>query len=338
MWGAIFSAYAPKLEIIHRAGHVHSNVDPLSRLPRAPPAHISPLEMKEPSIWVKETLDECQEVAPAEKMAAFTFAAWLIKDCLDEPKEALINVRLRNKKLPNGEDVVLLNSDNISNDNDELEELDTLNTMVEYWGAVNPLLTISLAMSEDAKQQWKSAYLEDPMFRSIVLDDSNRYDKLSSGRRFFVDPDGMIFFNNEDYQPRLCVTIGQRNSILAEAHKSPLESAHAGPEHLWHSLSSRFYWKRMKLDIIKFCRSCDMCQKTKSSNFTKFGMLIPNPTPSCPYQSILMDFIVNLPWSKGYNAIYVVVNQLTKHASFISMTMGLDAEGLALLFVKVISC
>ena len=29
-WGAVFSAYSPKLEIIHRPGRVHSNVDPLS--------------------------------------------------------------------------------------------------------------------------------------------------------------------------------------------------------------------------------------------------------------------------------------------------------------------
>jgi len=32
-WGAVFSAYAPNLEIIHQAGCVHSNVDPLSHLP-----------------------------------------------------------------------------------------------------------------------------------------------------------------------------------------------------------------------------------------------------------------------------------------------------------------
>lgn len=133
------------------------------------------------------------------------------------------------------------------------------------------------------------------------------------------------------------VPSGQRNFILKEAHKNPLESAHAGPERLWQSMSPRFYWKRMKLDIIKFCKSCDMCQKTKSSNFTKFGMLIPNPIPSCPYQSISMDFIINLPWSEGYNAIYVIVDCLTKHASFIPTTTGLDAEGFALLFMKPIA-
>ena len=307
-WGAIFSAYAPKLEIIHRAGRVHSNVDPLSRLPRAPPAHISPLETKELSIRAKETLDERQEVPPAEKMAAFTFAAWSIEDCLDEPREALINVRSRNKTLAEEETIERTNADAVSEDEGESEELDTLNTSAEYWGAVNPPPTITLAMSDEAKQQWKSSYLEDPMFRNIALSDSNKYDNLSSGKRFFVDSDGMIFFNNEDYQPRLCIPVGQQNSVLAEAHESPVESAHAGPERLWNSLSSRFYWKRMKLDIVKFCKSCDVCQKTKSPNFTKFGMLIPNPIPSRPYQSISMDFIVNLPWSEGYNAIYVVVD------------------------------
>ena len=57
-WGAVFSAYAPNLEIIHRAGRIHSNVDPLSRLPRAPPEHISPLSDNEPSIRMDSSLAE----------------------------------------------------------------------------------------------------------------------------------------------------------------------------------------------------------------------------------------------------------------------------------------
>ena len=35
-WGTVFSAYAPHLSIVHRPGRKHSNVDPLSRLYRAP--------------------------------------------------------------------------------------------------------------------------------------------------------------------------------------------------------------------------------------------------------------------------------------------------------------
>ena len=94
-WGTVFSAYAPKLEIVHRASRVHSNVDPLSHLPRAPPSQTSPLDPDGPSICAKESLDKRQEVSPVEKMAAFafTFAAWSIEDCIDKPKEVMINIR-----------------------------------------------------------------------------------------------------------------------------------------------------------------------------------------------------------------------------------------------------
>ena len=338
-WGAVFSAYAPKLEIVHRAGRVHSNVDPLSRLPRAPPSHISPVELDEPSIRAKETLDQGQEVVPVEKMTAFafTFAAWSIEDCLDESKEAMINVRSRNKKSETHNKLAISLDESQSLGQEVVKDADELDTLVpsdEYWGAMNPPPTVHLSMSEDTKDAWRKSYQADPMFKTIREDTAYREDNLVPGRRFFVDKDGMIFFNSENYQPRLCVPVEQRNTILREAHESPLESAHAGPERLWQALSSRFYWKRMKVDIIRYCNSCDVCQKTKTSNFNKFGLLIPNPIPSRPYQSISMDFIVNLPWSEGYNAIFVVVDRLTKHASFILVMTGLDSEGFALLFVK----
>jgi transposase InsO family protein len=47
-----------------------------------------------------------------------------------------------------------------------------------------------------------------------------------------------------------------------------------------------------------------------------------------------LDLIVNLPWSGEYNAILVVVDRLSKHASFIPTTSGLTAEGFADLFVQ----
>ena len=34
-WGAVFAMY-PGLRIVHRPSRIHSNVDPLSRLPRVP--------------------------------------------------------------------------------------------------------------------------------------------------------------------------------------------------------------------------------------------------------------------------------------------------------------
>ena len=64
----------------------------------------------------------------------------------------------------------------------ESEELDMLATTAEYWGAVNPPPTLHLAMSDDTKEQWKKAYLDDPMFKSIAKGDEYRYDELQAGR------------------------------------------------------------------------------------------------------------------------------------------------------------
>jgi transposase InsO family protein len=49
---------------------------------------------------------------------------------------------------------------------------------------------------------------------------------------------------------------------------------------------------------------------------------------------ISVDFIVELPESHGYDAIMCVVDSLTKCAHFIPMHTTINAEGMALLFLK----
>jgi hypothetical protein len=51
-----------------------------------------------------------------------------------------------------------------------------------------------------------------------------------------------------------------------------------------------------------------------------------------------MDFIVNLPWSDGFNAIHVTVDRLTKHGIFSPTMTGLNAEDFGALFVKKVVC
>lgn len=84
-WGAVFSAYMPNLEIIHRAGRVHSNVDPLSCLPRAPPDHISPPHDKELTIKTDFSLAEKQERQADMAPARTDFAVWSLRHLLDLP-------------------------------------------------------------------------------------------------------------------------------------------------------------------------------------------------------------------------------------------------------------
>jgi hypothetical protein len=98
-WGAIFSAYAPGLEIIHRAGRKHSNVDPLSRLPRDPPANISPTDIAGETISLRNDLVEAQEaLLEREPARRATFVAWSLADCVEGWKNAFVITRNQSRK------------------------------------------------------------------------------------------------------------------------------------------------------------------------------------------------------------------------------------------------
>ena len=132
-WGAVFSAYAPNLEIIHRAGRVHSNVDPLSRLPRSPPDHTSPMRSEEPSITAQGDLESRQEdILTGDPRVKSVFTAWSIEDCLED-KTALRNGKAIDISVP-------------QDGGDDKDDLDTVETTAEYWGAVNPPPNVHIHM------------------------------------------------------------------------------------------------------------------------------------------------------------------------------------------------
>jgi hypothetical protein len=51
-----------------------------------------------------------------------------------------------------------------------------------------------------------------------------------------------------------------------------------------------------------------------------------------------MDFVTGLPSSNGFDAIWVVVNRLTKLTHFAPCSTAIDAKGLAELFLSNIFC
>jgi len=144
-WGAVFSAYAPNLEIIHRAGWVHSNVDLLSCLPRAPPDHTSLLQDDAPSITTDFTLAEKQERQAETAPACTVFAIWSVEDCLEGRSSAWTTTATLS-------------------DGEKLDELEPSN---EYWTATNPTPNLHVAIDEATLQEWINGYKEDEGFRTI---------------------------------------------------------------------------------------------------------------------------------------------------------------------------
>ena len=64
-----------------------------------------------------------------------------------------------------------------------------------------------------------------------------------------------------------------------------------------------------------------------------FGVLRPLPVPEKPWEDISMDFVVGLPECEGFDAVWVVVDKLSKMRHFIPCHTTIDAVGLVKLFL-----
>lgn len=62
----------------------------------------------------------------------------------------------------------------------------------------------------------------------------------------------------------------------------------------------------------------------------------PLPIPSQVWEDVLMDFIIGLPQSRGFTAIMVVVDILSKYAHFTPFPTWFDAWRMANLFIDIV--
>ena len=88
----------------------------------------------------------------------------------------------------------------------------------------------------------------------------------------------------------------------------------------------------MRKDVNRFVRNCHVCRRTKSSRHAPYGVLKPLSLPDRPWQHKSVDLVTGLPRSKGYDAICVVVDCLTKQGHLIPCTTTITAEELGTLF------
>ena len=95
----------------------------------------------------------------------------------------------------------------------------------------------------------------------------------------------------------------------------------------------------MKREIVSYVAECDVCQRVKAEHLKPAGTLQPLPIPSWKWENISMDFITGLPRTlHGYNAIWVIVDRLTKSAHFLSVKANYSVEKYAELYITKIVC
>ena len=142
--------------------------------------------------------------------------------------------------------------------------------------------------------------------------------------------DGVLYFRGKAYVPD---SFDLRRRIVALCHDSRI-AGHAGRWKTLELVSRNYWWPQMSRYIGKYVSTCDLCLRTKTQRRHPVGELHPLPIPDTPWDTISVDFIVELPESAGHDAVMVVVDSVTKRAHFISTLTTITAAGTARLFVQ----
>jgi IS30 family transposase len=103
---------------------------------------------------------------------------------------------------------------------------------------------------------------------------------------------------------------------------------------MYKDLKVRFWWEKMREDIVEYVARCDTCQRVKAEHQRPAGLLQPLEIPTWKWDDISMDFIVGLPCTqKGNDSIWVIVDRLTKVAHFLPVKAKYSVSRLAELYV-----
>ena len=182
-------------------------------------------------------------------------------------------------------------------------------------------LTIQPTLFEGIKEV-QLTDLELVKIREGLKEDKESRFSLSKGEILYMDG-------------RLCIPNDNelRKQLLCEAHDTPY-SVHPGATKMYQDLREHFWWNGMKRDVAEYVSKCLTCQRIKAEHRSPAGELQPIKLPEWKWDEITMDFVVGLPKTlEGYDAVWVIVDRLTKSARFVPIKVTYSVERLAEIYI-----
>ena len=138
---------------------------------------------------------------------------------------------------------------------------------------------------------------------------------------WFIKKNGMLYrmyqspkHNYGIAVKQLVVPQNRRRRVMGIAHDSPM-GGHLGIGKTIDRVQTEFYWPGLHGDVTRYCKSCDVCQRTIAKGKVTKVPLGKMPIMSEPFQRVAMDLIGPLtPVSKnGYRYVLTVVDYATRY-------------------------
>ena len=151
-------------------------------------------------------------------------------------------------------------------------------------------------INED-KEALKQAQATDPnldSFRGRVESGSITVSRgLNRGETKFVQKKGLLyrqFTKGNKITLQLVIPVGFREKVLRLAHKTLL-AGHLGIKKTLDRVVSEFFWPGVCGDVARFCKSCDICQRTIQKGYVTKVPLGKMQLIDTPFKRVAVDIV-----------------------------------------------
>jgi hypothetical protein len=187
--------------------------------------------------------------------------------------------------------------------------------------ALRGIITMDI---EELQKDILTAYDTDPAVQSFHADSNN-----SKYLRWSVDDVRFIWINQRILVPES----GDLWLRVLQSFHDHLVSGHFGVNKALSVIQWKYTWPNIREFVADYVKSCTTCARSKAKQHKPYGLLCQLPVLFCPWKSISMDFIEQLPDSEGFTTILVVVDRFNKQAFFILTDDTITSAQLAELFI-----
>ena len=186
-------------------------------------------------------------------------------------------------------------------------------------GSADDEASVQSFIAQNFVQRFKRGYAEGKVSPNMPNYPRLRQDKFG----LFWTPDEQIVVPDYD---------NLRFEMFESVHSHPF-SGHWGLSRTQKKARQLFFWPSLAAYLKRWCEKCDSCQRVKADRQKPKGKLHPLQIPERRRESVSMDLITDLPiTARGHDAIFVVVDRLSKMVHVEPISKTISAQGLAAVY------
>ena len=122
------------------------------------------------------------------------------------------------------------------------------------------------------------------------------------------EDEGVLWFRGKIYVPQ---NLDLQRRVVLLCYDTKVAS-HSGSWKTLELVFRNYWWPQMSRYIGQYVNTCDLCLRTKLIRQTLVGKLHPLRIPDSQWDTLSVDFIVELLLSSGHDVVMTVVDSVSK--------------------------